>query len=206
MPHSKLKLFIALAAALPLFAFAKVPQQPSEVNPIEVGSHIPNVKITAADGSGVRLHNLVGEQKTVIVFYRGSWCPYCTRHLAALGEVEGALLEQGYQIIAISPDRETYIRRLQTNSEFNFSLYSDSRLRAASAFGLTFKLDEPTLEQLASYEIDIEAASGRRHHLLPVPAVYIVDTDGEIQFRYYNPDYSKRLDPNAILQFIEKDQ
>lgn len=202
MIHSKLKVLVALAAALPLIALAKVPQQPTEVNPIEVGSHIPNARLNAADGSTVFLHDLVGQQPTVLVFYRGSWCPYCTRHLAALGEVEGALLEQGYQIIAISPDKASFVRRHQTNADFNYTLYSDTRLRAASLFGLTFKLDEPTLEQLASYQIDIEAASGRSHHLLPVPAVYIVDSQGKITFRYYNPDYSQRLHPEAILRAI----
>ena len=76
-------------------------------------------------------------------------------------------------------------------------------MKAASSFGLTFKVAAPTLEELDRYNIDIEAASGQTHHLLPVPAVYIVGTDGIITFRYYNPDYSKRLAAEAILEAIK---
>ena len=76
-------------------------------------------------------------------------------------------------------------------------------MKAASSFGLNFKVDAPTLEKLDRYNIDIEAASGQTHHLLPVPAVYIVGTDGIITFRYYNTDYSKRLAAEAILEAIK---
>lgn len=193
---------LCFATALLPSMLTATPDQPTEVNPIEVGSTVPNVSLTQADGSRVQLQEILSAQKTVIIFYRGSWCPYCTRHLAALSEVEPALLAKGYQIIAISPDKSEKVREYTDQSELNYTLYSDSSMEASSAFGLSFKVDAPTLQKLESYQIDIEAASGQSHHLLPVPAVYIVNTDGIITFRYYNPDYSTRLSAEEILKAV----
>ena len=33
--------------------------------------------------------------------------------------------------------------------------------------------------------MDLEEASGRDHHLLPVPAVFIIDREARIRFRYF---------------------
>ena len=49
------------------------------------------------------------------------------------------------------------------------------------------------------YGIDLEEASGYDHHLLPVPAVFVIDPEGVIDFQYVNPDYRARLDPNVLL-------
>ncbi len=76
----------------------------------------------------------------------------------------------------------------------------DSKL-AAKAFGITFKVpDELVAKYKSDYQIDLEAASGQNHHLLPHPAVFIVGRDGIIRFAHVNPDYKSRLDPAEILK------
>lgn len=44
-----------------------------------------------------------------------------------------------------------------------------------------------------------ETAADQKHHLLPAPGVFVVGTDGVIQFSYVNPDYKKRLAPEVLL-------
>ena len=56
-----------------------------------------------------------------------------------------------------------------------------------------------TLDRYKVYGIDLEDASGQKHHLLPVPSVFLVGTDGVIKFRYVNPDHTVRIDPDALL-------
>ncbi|PXA05048.1 antioxidant AhpC [Coraliomargarita sinensis] len=180
-----------------------VPNDPRNVNPVEVGSTLPVVNLTNESGKPVSLREALGGGKAVIIFYRGSWCPYCTKHLSAVGQHEDKILNQGYKIIALSPDKPAVIEDYAKEADLNYELYSDSEMAAATAFGLTFKLDEATLAKLDSYDIDIEAASGKKHHLLPVPAVFISDEEGRITFRYYNPDYKKRLSPEELLGAIE---
>ncbi|MEX2607320.1 MAG: peroxiredoxin-like family protein [Kiritimatiellia bacterium] len=185
---------IALLALLPLHLFG------GETEVIETGKPLPDVEVRKADGTTVTLHDLHQDTPTVLVFYRGGWCPYCTRHLSALGEVEGRLREAGYQIIAVSPDRPEKVKESLEKHEFSYQLVSDSPMNAAKAFGLAFTVDEETFKQLQGYGIDIEGDSGTTHRMLPVPAVFLIDAEGIIQFVHADPDYKQRLSNAALLK------
>lgn len=172
----------------------------SEVNPVEVGARAPDVMLRQADGQKARLHGLTAEQPAILVFYRGGWCPYCNRHLSALGEVELELKGLGYRIHAVSPDRPEKVAEAAKGADFDYTLYSDASAEAAKAFGLAFQVDAATYEKLLGYGIDLESASGQDHHLLPVPAVFIIDREARIRFRYFNADYKERLSAEELLQ------
>lgn len=47
--------------------------------------------------------------------------------------------------------------------------------------------------------MDLEQASGRQHHILPVPAAFIIDTQGVIKFKYVNSDYKVRINADVLL-------
>ena len=70
---------------------------------------------------------------------------------------------------------------------------------AAKAFGVAFKVDDGMLTKYKGFGIDLEAASGEKHHYLPVPSVFLIGTDGVIKFRYFNPDYKVRLSSEELL-------
>ena len=81
-----------------------------------------------------------------------------------------------------------------------FRLLSDSTMAASRSLGLAFRMpDKLVATYKNSYGIDIEANSGQTHHQLPVPAVFLVDTEGMIQFSYINPNFKVRADPGVIL-------
>ena len=147
----------------------------------------------------VSLRDVVSEKPTIFVFYRGGWCPYCNRHLADLKKVEDEISELGYQIMAISADRPDLLNQTATKNDLSYSLLSDASMEATKAFGLAFKVDDATVEQYKSYGIDIEADSGYKHHILPAPAVYLVNTKGEIKFNYVNPNYKERIDGGILV-------
>jgi len=168
------------------------------------GDQAPDARVHTAQGEPVQLRSVLERGPSVVIFYRGGWCPYCTKHLAALAGVEEKLKERGFQILALSPDRPEKIRDAQKDAVFQYELLSDSSMEAAKAFGLAFTLDEDTLAQLDSYGIDIEDASGETHHMLPVPAVFIVDQDGTIRFAHADPNYKQRLDPDQIIREAHK--
>jgi len=196
-----------LAATLGSFATgaqAATPTDAREVNPVEVGATAPDVTLRKADGEAVRLHKLTAEQPAILVFYRGGWGPYCNRHLSALGEIETKLRGLGYRIHAVSADKPEKVAEAVAEVEFDYALYSDASAEAAKAFGLAFQVDAATYEKLLGYGIDIEAASGRDHHLLPVPAVFIIDREARIRFRYFNPDYKERLSGEQLLDAARK--
>jgi peroxiredoxin len=73
-------------------------------------------------------------------------------------------------------------------------------MNLSQSMGLAFKLsDELVAKYKNEYKIDVEADSGETHHLLPVPAAYIIDSKGILQFSYYNADYKTRVNVQELL-------
>ncbi len=179
---------------------SNVPDSAEAVRQLTVGAAMPDVTLMTPDGATFVLAAEAAKQPLVIIFYRGGWCPFCTRHLAELGAIESELRELGLRIVAVSPDRPEKLAESMEQEELTYTLLSDSSMAAARAFGIAFRVGAATLEQYKGYGIDLEAASGQSHHLLPVPAVFIVGTDGRIRFAYANPDYKVRLSVEALLE------
>jgi len=180
-------------------ADAGVPLDAADVSPLGPGDAAPTGDVRTPDGKTVALADLYDERPTVLVFYRGGWCPYCNTHLGQLAKAEPKLVKMGYQVVAISPDRPEKVRATVDEGGFEYQIVSDSDMSIARAFGLAFRVDDATIEKYKTYEIDLEDASGEGHQLLPVPAVYIVDTSGTIRFVHYDPDYKQRLEADPLL-------
>ncbi len=114
--------------------------------------------------------------------------------------MEDELASLGFPVIAISPDRPDHMVQSLEVKDLGYALYSDSDLAAARAFGIAFQLDDATLEAYRGYGIDLEAASGRPHHQLPVPSVFLVEAGGTIRWVYSNPNYKVRPENVALLE------
>ena len=94
---------------------------------------------------------------------------------------------------------QTKARETIEKHKIAFTLLSDSQMTASRAFRIAYKVDDATLKLFAQNGIDLEAASGEKHHELQVPAVFLVATNGVIQFEYINPDYTVRAHPDVLL-------
>lgn len=189
----KLTLLTALATALTLCTAA--------AEPLKKGDVIPDVTVQTLDGNTLHLKKLVAEKPTVLIFYRGGWCPFCNKHLSALVDIQDDLQAAGMQMLAISIDQPSKLKETPGYDQLGYTLLSDSDAKAAEAFGLVFTVpDDLVAKYKDEYHIDLEAASGRTHHKLPHPAVYVVSEEGTIQFDYVNQDYKVRLEPQKILE------
>lgn len=183
----------------------KVPLKAEDAKPLLKGDRVPSVTLKTVEGAELNLLDAAKKQPTILLFYRGGWCIYCNRHFGELKKVESALQKLGYQILAISMDRVEKLKETKKKHKLTYQLLSDSQARAVKAFGLAFVLDDPTVELYKKrYGIDIEADSGETHHILPVPAAYVVDRSGLIQFVYSNPDYKVRIDPKELLKAAQE--
>lgn len=170
-----------------------------KVTPVLISSTIPDVAVKNTDGEAVKLRNIVKDQPTIFVFYRGGWCPYCNQHLADLKKIEDDLSKEGYKVFAISADRPELLKETMDKNELTYTLLSDAPMTAAQAFGIAFKVDDKTVEKYKSYGIDLEKDSGYDHHLLPAPAIFLVNQEGVIKFSYVNPNYKERIDGGILL-------
>jgi len=192
-------LAVSLGLGATALAQAPVPDTAEKVTPLAVGSRVPKVNVMTIEGKAVDLPKLLFAQPTVLIFYRGGWCPFCNRQMSGLQSIEGELKKLGYRIIAVSPDRPEELKKSLGKHKLTYQLLSDSSMDAAKAFGVAFRVDDGTLAKYKGFGIDLEVASGQKHHYLPVPSVFLIGTDGVIKFRSSNPDYKVRLSNEDLL-------
>ena len=200
MKHSYLYLFLGLAVILWGFSYqiSENPDKAQDVSPLLVSESIPDVQLNNLDGQSVSLQETISQKPTILIFYRGGWCPYCNRQLSGMLNIEESLIKLGYQIIAISPDKSEKLKETVEKNKLKYTLLSDQQLDAMQQFGIAYKVDEKTQERYKNYGIQL-SANAQGEYLLPVPTVMILDKSGKILFEYINPNYKERLDPNLLL-------
>ncbi|WP_339838399.1 peroxiredoxin-like family protein [uncultured Flavobacterium sp.] len=186
----------ALAIVLFSLAFssqAQIAENPEDVSPLLIGEKIPNIEVVNIDGKKIESDKILNK-KTVLIIYRGGWCPYCNNQLADMQEIESDVLELGYQIVAISPDSPKFLKETESKDKLNYALYSDSEGKFAQAIGVAFKKDKPKLDKYSE---------GRNPGFLPVPSVYVLNDKQEIEFMYINPNYATRLKGELLLAVLK---
>lgn len=197
--HKIIYLFVLLFVS----GFAWSQEEMWNVCPLKVGEEVPDSKLMNLDGDTVSLTKIISNDKVVVVFFRGGWCPYCTRHLSALQEVKGQMDSLGYTLIAVTVDNISNSKKVINKKDLDYQLYADVNGETIDNFGISFQLPEKTIKKYKnSYSIDLEKKSVGGHTKLPVPAVYVIE-EGKVKFQYVNPDYSQRLSPKVLLGMLQ---
>ncbi|TCN56252.1 AhpC/TSA family protein [Flavobacterium circumlabens] len=193
------KVLFILFAAFSTAANAQnaVPKSATDIAPLLIGEKIPNSILKSSENATVSLSDVVSKKKTVLVFYRGGWCPYCNLHLSALAEAEKQILDLGYQIVAISPDSPENLRSTAEIDKVQYMLLSDANGVLIKEFGIAFEAPE-------NYKSVINVHSnGMNTSLLPVPSVFVVNTNGDILFEYVSPDFKHRITAELLVSVLK---
>jgi peroxiredoxin len=168
----------------------------SVIRPLLAGSSIPDDSVVrSAAGEPYSLNQAVRRQPTVLIFYRGGWCPYCNAHLRDLQASEPELKKLGYQILAISTDTPEEIRKFNADRHLTYALLSDATLDVAARFGIRYKVSQTYLDHVR--DLDLKAKNGG---YLLTPGVFIFDRRGVIRFAYANNNYAVRASQEKLLQ------
>lgn len=189
---------ILLLAAAPAVA-GEVPTHATDICPLLPGELIPEgMTAWTASGDEVDLTALLSGP-TILIVYRGGWCPYCNVHMSEIQSIEQELTELGYRIVALSPSQPSKAAEMQEKlTSSSIQVLSDGSMAACRALGLAFEIDAETIERYRGYEIDLEADSGHDHHQLPVPAAFVIN-ESAVRFVYANPNYKLRVDGSVLL-------
>jgi peroxiredoxin len=94
---------------------------------------------------------------------------------------------------------------LSTREKINlaFEVLSDSGNRVAREFGIVYQLPEDLRPIYKGFGIDIPGSNGDDTFELPIPATYVIDTDRTIRMAFADADYTKRLDPERIIECLK---
>jgi peroxiredoxin len=122
--------------------------------------------------------------------------------LHALQQALPDIRASGATLIAISPELPDKALDTQARHALEFEVLSDLGNKVTEAFGLTFELPEQLRPIYTKLGIDIPAFNGDDSFVLPVPASYVVDSDGIIRHHFVNVDYTRRLEPDDLLRVL----
>jgi len=166
---------------------------------LRTGDQVPDFELPNHNGQPRRLSRMLRDGVVVLNFYRGGWCPYCNMELNALQQALPAIRAAGATLVAVSPELPDRASDTQARHALEFDVLSDVGNRVSEAFGLTFELPEQLRAIYTKLGIDVPAFNGDDSFTLPVPASYVIDSDGVIRYHFVNVDYTQRLEPDTLL-------
>lgn len=198
----------AASAPQPESAFDREQQQLAANRPegvITVGGRLPEAELLDVHGNATTLLAELGGQRTVLVFYRGAWCPFCNIALNAYqAELLPALRSRGVGLVAVSPQTPDGSLSMQEKNNLTFAVLSDPGNQLAKAAGvLTGPSQEARATQL-EHGLDLAQVNADGTTALPMPTVAILDPDGTVRWIDVHPDYSTRTEPVEILGALDQ--
>ena len=168
------------------------------------GEVMPNFVLPDENGQLISLDGLLKKGPVAVTFHRGYWCPYCRINTRALAEAQQQIAAEGGQVAAIMPDREHFTTELKTESEAPFSILTDFDNGYALSLNLAFWVGQEMQELMTMAGWDVSRSQGTDTWLLPIPATFVVGTDGEVTARFLDPDYRKRMTIEDLLSALRQ--
>lgn len=172
---------------------------------LTVGDNAPDVVLEDENKKRMSLEGYYAEKPVVLFFYRGYWCPVCTRHLSAFAEDAKTIEDAGAKLIAVTSESYDNVNKTKESTGADFTIVSDSDGKIMEAFDVDFEVRndyQDRIEKKLNASIRETNANGKA--VLPVPATYIIDTDGKIVYKQFNPDYNDRASVQDIVDNLPK--
>ena len=176
-----------------------------QIQPIAPGQRAPRFFVETIEGTPFEFDPTALSRPTIIITFRGGWCPYCNMHLSELRHVIPQIHDSGIDVLFLSGDRPEvlYAGLEQETHEYidglDYRILSDANANAAIALGIAFTVDPNYVDKLIINDKDIAESSITRRGVLPVPAVFAIDADGVVTFVHTDPNYKVRLPADELL-------
>ena len=168
-----------------------------------INSKAPDFRLKDQNDEWVSLKDLRKKGPVVVLFYRGYWCPYCNRELKSLQDSLKLIKDKGATLVAISPETSVGIDSTIGRTGATFSLLSDQDGKLAEAYQVALKVDDKTVNRYKMAGIDLLKTNNQKEAVLPVTAVYIVNKEGSVIYRYFEENYRKQPPVAEILKNIK---
>ncbi len=167
------------------------------------GDKAPLFSLPNATGESISLEKLLAQGPVVLTFYRGVWCPYCNLELKTYQQILPQIKQAGANLVAVSPMTPDNSVQMKDSNELQFEVLSDVGNQVARQFTTVFKNSESSIQAMSDLGYDFYSFYDDTSAELPVPAVFVISTDGAITFAgSAGGDYRERVEPADILEAI----
>lgn len=172
---------------------------------IAVGQPAPDFVLPSTKGESIELSALLAGGPVVIVFYRGSWCPYCNLQLRLMQDRLADIENLGGQLVAVSPEVPDESLSLIEEEELIFTMLSDKDALVAAQYGVAWEVPELILDHMRDDRgLDLTKINDGNGTVLPIPATFVVSTDGIVAWQYVNVDYRHRAEPDDVIAVLRE--
>jgi len=167
----------------------------------QAGDPAPNFEVSAAwNGRPMRLSWALDSCPAVLCFYRGHWRPYSNVHLSALREVHDEVRSLGAELLFIGRETLDNGGKMMRKWGDVVPVLCDEDGAAMDAFRLSYDLPDHLREDYAA--LGFPQINTRTQWRLPITATFIVDRLSVVRFQHAHPDYTRRIEPRAIVSAI----
>jgi len=151
----------------------------------------------------IKLSSLLAQGPVLLSFYRGGWCPFCNLEFKALHNILPQIKSHGAQLIGVSPELPDESMKTAERHQLQFEVLSDVCNKVAWQYGLVMDVHPELRDYYLQWGFNLPELNGDDSFELPIPATYIIGTDGIIHSAYINKDYTKRMEPDDILKALQ---
>lgn len=170
---------------------------------LKAGDTLPSFALPNTKGLMVDSETLLQENdKLIIAFFRGNWCPYCNLEMKALDEILPQIKAKQTSLVAISPQTIEKNSEMSTETPFGFDILSDTDNKYAKELGIAFNLQDFVLPYYRQLGINLSEYNGNDDNSLPIPAVFVIDKNNTILFSSIDVDYTKRVNIDELLNCL----
>ena len=118
------------------------------------GDPFPKLTISTTDDQAFPLPDAFEGDFGVVLFYRGSWCPYCNAQLRAFERASQTLAENGIRVAALSVDDRQTTAALIEKHKLTFPVGHGADARAVAKLTGAFVNPDPVYLQSAGFVLD----------------------------------------------------
>jgi peroxiredoxin len=118
------------------------------------GDTFPSLTVKLPEGETLDLPHSLEGHFSVILFFRGSWCPYCNAQLRAFQRASTSLAEMDVKIVALSVDDEATTQELITKNGLEFPIGHSADAKALAEETGAFVNDDPSFVQSTGFVLD----------------------------------------------------
>jgi len=171
---------------------------------LNVGDKAPDAVLPDVTSTTHSLSELYAQRPTVLIFYRGGWCPFCNLQIHEYSAAKPQFDARGVGIVAISVDKPSEEAKTQAKHGVPFPMLSDSKLVAHQAYRVVHSTTLEERQAFAAHGLDLTAYSGESHGSYAVPATLVIDQSGTLRFVHVDQEYKTRPSAKQMLEVVDK--